>query len=141
MACVLWVHPSDCDPPHGLDMEAEHDRKKVKDLFDAFAAEGFNKKYPALVGYPNGEGRIQLLSGTHRHFAAVMAGILLPVTLWLRSDVEESWGMEEWARVMRDVPVEELENWTREDVEKHRRLFTTQHNILQPPANPFTRRE
>lgn len=62
----------------------------------------------ALVGYP-WEGKIQLLSGTHRHMAAGLADILLPVTLWLRSDIEKYWGTNDWFVVMEDIPVKSFE--------------------------------
>ena len=137
MPCVVWVHHSDCDPPHGLDMESEHDRVKVAGLLAQFVQSGFDKRFPALIGYPDGNGRIQLLSGTHRHKAAeVLDTMMLPVTLWLRSDVESSWGLEDWLKVMKDVPVQELESWTREDVEKHRSIMR-RRNHLDPPSNPF----
>lgn len=110
-ACqFVWVSPDDCDPPHTLDMSSEHDAKKVEQLLAAFIADGFNKDYPALVGYPL-NGRIQLLSGTHRQFAAKLAGIQLPVTLWLRSDVEETWGTDLWDKTITDLPVRELESY------------------------------
>lgn len=36
-ACLyLLVSPEDCDPPHGLDMQWEHDRSKVEMLVKAF---------------------------------------------------------------------------------------------------------
>lgn len=106
--CYVWVDASDCDPPHGLDLESEHDAIKVKHLEDAFASNGFSLDAPALVGYVL-EGRIQLLSGTHRHLAAQRTNTRLPVTLWLRSDVEEMWGTELWANVIKDISVHELE--------------------------------
>lgn len=62
-----------------------------------------------LVGYPL-DGKIQLLSGTHRHRAAELAGIQLPVTLWLRSDVERLWGTPDWKKLIEDIPVRELEH-------------------------------
>ena len=72
------------------------------------------------MGYPN-NGRVQLLSGTHRHEAAKRTGIRLPIMLWLRSSVEKCWGeLEHWLKLMRDIPVAELENWTREDIENNR---------------------
>lgn len=117
--CVMWLDPSDCDPPHGLELDvAGHDLNKVLVLEELFKRFGFNKSMPALVGYAL-NGRIQLLSGTHRHEAAKRAGINIPVTLWLGSDVEKSWGeLQEWAKVMEDISVSELENWTREDLER-----------------------
>lgn len=84
---------------------------KLNSLIEAFQRDGgFNKDYPALVGYPI-DGMIQLLSGTHRHCAAFQASIKLPVTLWLRSDIEERWGTELWDSTIADIPVKELESY------------------------------
>jgi hypothetical protein len=88
-------------------MQWERDIFKVSSLYHDFKTLGFNIRMPALVGYPL-NGKIQLLSGTHRHLAAQQAGILLPVTIWLRSDIESLWGTEEWTRVIEDIPVTEL---------------------------------
>ena len=105
---VVWMSPSDCFPPHGLDMtRGSRDHRKVMWLYDQFVENGFDEDEPALVGYPL-DGKVQLLSGTHRHRAAGMAGIKLPVTLWLRSDIEEVWGTDAWKEIMRDIPVREL---------------------------------
>ena len=106
----VWVDPSDCIPPHGLDLASPRDANKVEALRKAFEEKGFDKKYPALVGYAL-DGKVQLLSGTHRHLAAAQAGIQLPVTLWLRSDVEETWGTDLWSQTIEDVSVSELETW------------------------------
>lgn len=104
---LVWVDPRDCTAPHGLDMQTERDANKVEDLRQQFEERGFDINCSALVGYPL-NGKIQLLSGTHRHLAAKQAGILLPVTLWLRSDVERMWGTELWDRVIEDIPVSDL---------------------------------
>ena len=117
---ITWVEANDCYPPHGLDMKSTHDSDKVNWLETMFRDEGFDKQFPALIGYPL-DNKIQLLSGTHRHEAAKRTGIKLPVVLWLRSDVMSSWGfLEKWLHVMKDIPVKELETWTREDVENNR---------------------
>lgn len=110
--CFTWADPSDCDPPHGLDLTAgSRDSLKVEHLEEQFRTSGFGEDFPALVGYVL-DGKIQLLSGTHRHEAARRAGVRLPVTLWLRSDVEGAWGLEEeWARLIADVPLKELYTW------------------------------
>lgn len=106
----ILVHPDDCDPPHGLDLTAgSRDSLKVERLTEAFLKSGFDPNEPALVGYPL-NGRIQLLSGTHRHEAAKRANILLPVKMVLRSIVEASWGMPGWLeKLIVDVPVKDLE--------------------------------
>lgn len=106
---ITWVAPNDCFPPHGLDLTAgSRDWLKVKRLFEQFRQTGFDERQPALVGYPF-DGKIQLLSGTHRHMAARFAEILLPVTLWLRSDIERCWGLPTWIKIMYDIPVQELQ--------------------------------
>lgn len=105
----ILVHPDDCDPPHSLDMTSKHDYEKVYELMTWFELDGFDKRKAALVGYPK-DGRIQLLSGTHRHLAAKRARILLPVRMVLRSVVEGTWGTDEWPETIRDIPVLELEN-------------------------------
>lgn len=101
---VIWMDPEDCDPPHEV---RKHER--LTPLVAEFATKGFDKSKPALIGYIL-NGRIQLLSGTHRHMSAKLTGIKIPVTLWLGSQIDQSWGtLEEWKKVMEDIPVEDLE--------------------------------
>lgn len=105
----VLLHPDDCDPPHGLDLEpGSRDSLKVEYLTECFARDGFDPKMPALVGYPL-DGRVQLASGTHRHEAAKRAGIRLPVKLTLRSYVEATWGTPAWEELIADLSVESLE--------------------------------
>lgn len=105
------LHPTDCLPPHGLDLTpGSRDSQKVEMLETAFRTAGFDKKQPALVGYPDGNGMIQLTSGTHRHTAGMRADIFLPVKIIPRAYVEAYWGKDEWfEKVMPDIPVEDLE--------------------------------
>lgn len=103
-----WLHPNDCIPPHELNLNYPYHKNKVEYLRQCFVKEGFDMNESALVGYP-WEGKIQLLSGTHRHMAAGLADILLPVTLWLRSDIEKYWGTNDWFVVMEDIPVKSFE--------------------------------
>lgn len=105
----IWLHPNDCDPPHSLDMESQRDFNKVRDLYRQFVDNGFNISMPVLIGYPL-NGRVQLLTGTHRHMAAKWADITLPVSLRLRSDIERLWGTQDWLDVVKDVPVQDLMN-------------------------------
>jgi hypothetical protein len=105
----VLLHPDDCDPPHKLDLsEGSRDSLKVEWLERMFREDGFSHEHSALIGYPL-NGKIQLVSGTHRHEAARRAGILLPVTLTLRSDVEAYWGTEAWIDFIQDVAVKNLE--------------------------------
>lgn len=128
MSVITWVDPVDCDPPHGLDLTQPRHFNKVNMLIEAFTRAGFDRNHSALVAYPRA-GRIQLLSGTHRHEAARRVGILLPITLWLQSDIEATWGnLDEWRRVMRDIPVAVLETWTRGHL--------IQLSLAKPPASP-----
>lgn len=104
----VLLHPDDCDPPHGLEPSGR-DEDKVQRLTAAFALNGFSPYKPALVGYPL-NGRVQLLTGTHRHEAARRAGIRLPVAMHLRGDVEAHWGTDRWPALIADVNVWELED-------------------------------
>jgi len=105
----LLLSPEDCDPPHKLDLTpGSRDSIKVEWLTESFTKKGFSMKHSALVGYPL-NGRVQLLSGTHRHEAAIRAHIRLPVKMVLRSLVEAYWGTDNWAELIKDIPVEELE--------------------------------
>ena len=111
---LVWVDPQDCIAPHSLDMQTERDANKVEWLREQFEENGFDLDCSTLVGYPL-DGKIQLLSGTHRHLAAKQANILLPVTLWLRSDIERMWGTELWDEVIQDIPVKDLQHHTVEE--------------------------
>jgi hypothetical protein len=105
----VLLHPSDCIAPHSLDLEpGSRDSIKVEMLAEAFINNGFDPNMPALVGYPL-DGSVQLVSGTHRHRAAEIANIMLPVKLMLRSDVEAMWGTEDWNKFIADIPVKNLE--------------------------------
>lgn len=105
---IIWLSPNDCCPPHGLDLSpGSSDSIKVNHLASAFLENGFNQNFPALIGYPLG-GRIQLVSGTHRHEAAKRANIKLPVTLFLRSYIEAYWGTEKWLDILHDIPVRDF---------------------------------
>jgi hypothetical protein len=124
---LLWVDADDCDPPHGLDMQSKHDYLKVAMLAEAFVTNGFDRNCAALVGYPL-NGRIQLLSGTHRHLAAKQAKTKLPVTLWLRSYVEALWGTEQWDLLIEDISVNNLLEY--EQIENKRYLVENSEEIV-----------
>lgn len=100
MESVIYFDVKDCIPPHSV-----KDFKKVERFIKIFENEGFNKNEPCLIGYP-WEGKIQLLSGSHRYKAAEIVGLQLPVVLWLRSDVEKSWGdINSWKEIMKEIPI------------------------------------
>ena len=127
----VWVNPQDCDPPHSLDLSSAHDWKKVAQLVEAFELAGFDKTKSALVGYPL-NGKIQLLSGTHRHAAALATNTQLPVKIVLRSDVEDKWGTHEWSTLIADVPVNDLE-----DVEIDSRIVCNAVHDLSKRVEPW----
>jgi hypothetical protein len=98
---TLWLDTADCDPPHG------YHEPKVQRLVEALGFVGFDPRAPALVGYPL-DGRVQLLSGTHRHEACRRLGLRVPVQLRLRSDVERAWGdVSVWEKIMEAEPAGE----------------------------------
>ena len=90
----VWATPKACDAPH-TPMHPE----QVAVLAEAFQ-QGWDCSKPALVGYRL-DGRIQLLSGSHRHAAAAIVGLAVPVVVWPEKDVQEVWGdLTLWATIM-----------------------------------------
>lgn len=82
---IRWLPITAIDPPHPVARE-----EQVWDLAQAFLDEGWNG--PALLGYIF-KGRVQLLSGSHRFAAAVLARYqTLPVTLLSFYEVERNYG-------------------------------------------------
>jgi NADPH-dependent ferric siderophore reductase len=61
---------------------------------------GWDKTKPALVGYWNEEGKIQLINGTHRRMAAIRANIAVPVVIHSFDFVKSMWGTEGWNDLM-----------------------------------------
>jgi len=105
---LAWMEPDDCIPPHRV---GHFD--KFDELTEIFLKKegGWDLNEPVLIGYPF-EGRIQLLSGSHRWAAAKKAGIKIPVLVRQRSKIEEVFGnLDEWEKVMRSVPAKETFNY------------------------------
>lgn len=94
MIGFYFLHPLTCDPPHRISHE-----EKLADLADEFVTNGWSPEHPVLIGYVL-DGRVQLLSGTHRHAAANYACIALPVLLRPYAEIEQAWGTEHWAEIM-----------------------------------------
>jgi hypothetical protein len=92
---IQWFDPRDLLPPHTLTREDD-----ALSLAAEFHKHGWNHSEPALVGYHN-YGAIQLLSGTHRCYAARLAGIQVPVVLHSREIVALAYGdTEAWTNIM-----------------------------------------
>lgn len=94
---ILWLDPKSLLAPHRVNRPEDVDA-----LAEAFE-HGWDLNCPALIGY-EWEGRIQLLSGTHRRAAAIQAGILVPVVIRSREAVEMAWGTDDWAEIMAAPP-------------------------------------
>ena len=88
--------PSDCSPPHGVSRD-----EFVVQLANVFTSDGWDYRKPALVGYPWLDG-VQLLSGSHRWAAAVMAELeTIPVVVISFAEVRKAWGTDAWYALMR----------------------------------------
>ena len=86
---------STCIPPHSVS-----DKGRIGRLCLSFSRYGWGE-YPALVGYV-WQGRVQLLSGSHRWAAAQQVGLSrIPVVVVPYMLVEASWGsLPAWKRLM-----------------------------------------
>ena len=95
---IMQISPSECIPPHGI----SHPDKLID-----FANTMLNNRwghFPILIGYPHYD-KIQLLSGTHRHKAAILAGLeKIPVKIWPYEKVVDACGdLDKWKIIMNDV--------------------------------------
>lgn len=93
-----WIAPERCLSPHYNITDYKH----VDTLVAAFRSAGWAVEKPALVGYRQSNGFIQLLSGTHRHAAAVQAGLQhIPVRIHHQRHVKAAWGdLDAWKVIM-----------------------------------------
>jgi hypothetical protein len=89
------VDPLSCIPPHRVS-HWEH----VDELCASMEENGWLG--PSLVGY-YWQGHLQLLSGTHRCQAAILAKpkMLVPVRIYDAWDVQMAWGnLDKWTEIM-----------------------------------------
>jgi len=90
-----WYHPSVCNPPHKVTHPFY-----MRWLARQFEKSGWDTSCPALVGYDH-DGKIQLLSGSHRWAAAAMTNTLLPVVVYDYQTVRNAWGdTDKWKAIM-----------------------------------------
>ena len=80
------------------------DVERYEALRMAFTACGWALDKPVLAGYRALCGRVQLVSGSHRWAAARDAGILVPVWLKTREEVESFWGSDAWLEWVKGTP-------------------------------------
>jgi hypothetical protein len=101
---ILHLNPVECDPPHRLTHP-----EKMESLCDEFEKNGFGVGFPVLLGYQF-ENSIQLISGTHRRFAAIIVGISIPVMVMTYEYIRSIWGTEAWVELLKNPPIYEGEN-------------------------------
>lgn len=98
---IKWIQWDACDPPHRVTHYS-----KLAELVKSFAAKGWNGQ--ALIAYPF-EGRLQLLSGSHRHEAARLVDIRIPVILHSYEFIKHLWGTDLWIDLMNNAPVARMD--------------------------------
>ena len=93
---IQWVNPSLCDAPHSV-TECE----RLYNLIDAFLESGWDLTKPSMIGYWL-NGKIQLLSGSHRYEAAVRAKLeKVPVIVRTLLEVQDAYGnLDKWSCIM-----------------------------------------
>lgn len=99
------VDPVRCIPPHGI----THPRK-LAELMTIFEYDQhWGKGEPVLLGYWAAPGLVQLISGTHRHAAAVTAGIQVPVAILSYAEAHGMWGTPGWEEFIANPPTFQLD--------------------------------
>lgn len=92
---IHWINPDKCLAPHSISRPEE-----VADLVEDFAENGWDTKQSLLVGYTIGD-KIQLINGTHRHAAATILKLEVPVMIYSESEVWNAWGdLNKWAEIL-----------------------------------------
>lgn len=95
-----WFNPLYLDPPHEV---TSPDRVAV--LAASMSVHGWVGD--PLVGYIL-DNRLQLLSGTHRRAAAIIAKIRVPVILYTHAYIFEAYGdLDKWRKVMSSDVIDE----------------------------------
>lgn len=92
----VWLSPLDCSPPHRVTHP-----EKFSELITEFCARGWDESNPRLLGYfwPE-DGRVQLISGSHRWAAALCAEIDIPVDVYPFEFIQEIWGTQRWLELL-----------------------------------------
>jgi hypothetical protein len=96
---AIWVPWTVCEPPHVVTHP-----NKLDELIVAFKWKGWDLNRDALVGYMR-DGRIQLLSGSHRWEAARRTDNDVPVVIRSEAEVREAFGdLGRWNAIMTPIP-------------------------------------
>lgn len=93
---VQWLLAEECDPPHAV-THPEKLEALVLSLRNCWNG-------PALLGYKF-EGRIQLISGSHRWTASQLLGERMPVFMLDYNYVQCCYGMDTWQELMNSAPI------------------------------------
>lgn len=93
MTAPREMPPIQCLPPHGVT-----DPEKMYALANSFATRGWEGE--PLIGYRIEDGRIQLLSGSHRWAAArLMRKRVIPVRVYPEWYVQALWDTPQWRTI------------------------------------------
>lgn len=92
-----WLRPEQCDPPHRVT-----DEDRLGALVEALT-DGWGVGQPALIGY-HIDGRVQLISGSHRHAAARINDQRIPVKVYSCSFIQSIWGTDDWLTLLASPP-------------------------------------
>lgn len=93
---IHWISLYNCTTPHRITHE-----DKLCELANRFVEDGWGVNQEALIGYTDGY-KVQLLNGTHRHGAALLAKLnKIPVVLRTKQEVESAVGdLNKWNELM-----------------------------------------
>lgn len=90
---MVHFTPKCLEPPHKVTRP-----EQVDELVESMLKYGW--KGPPLVGYRL-DGKVQLLTGTHRRAAAERINFAIPVVLRSWEEVKDAWGdLDKWQFIM-----------------------------------------
>jgi ParB-like chromosome segregation protein Spo0J len=90
---ISLLDPKDCDPPHRVTHP-----EKLNWLISELTVKGWKGR--VLIGYKL-DGRVQLISGSHRYEAAKRLSLKLPVLLYPYDYITAIYGTDEWLFLVR----------------------------------------
>lgn len=95
---ITWLGTDQLDPPHRV-THPEHADALTADM----ARVGWRMGAPACLGYDL-NGRVQLISGSHRWEACRRLGRLMPVVVMPYAEVAALWGTDAWVSMVLNPP-------------------------------------
>jgi ParB-like chromosome segregation protein Spo0J len=90
------LNASMCLPPHRITHP-----EKLDELIESFKKLGWDNAKPKLIGY-SFYGMVQLITGSHRWWAAKLVGIKIPVKVYSYSHIKSIWGTDEWITLLKE---------------------------------------